>query len=104
MSPYLYKLLMPFQVALRKSVESFIRLETSDDDKTLVAEDGSLVSFLRVDGSRQIIGETEYQHIVEGSTLKIGARFDRQGHAMQVFFIRDPERIEQQLKRLMRPS
>ena len=69
---YVLKLLMPFQVALRKSVESFIRLETADDERTLVAEDGSLLTFLRLDGSRQIIGEAEYKHIVEAATMKIG--------------------------------
>lgn len=101
---YVLKLLMPFQVALRKSVESFIRLETADDERTLVAEDGSLLTFLRLDGSRQIIGEAEYKHIVEAATMKIGARFDRAGHAMQVYFARDPNRIEAQLERMMRPS
>lgn len=101
---YFLKLLMPFQIALRKSVESFIRLETADDERTLVAEDGSLVTLLRVDGSRQIIGEQEYKHIIESATLKIGTRFDRAGQAMQVFFIRDPARIESQLERMMRPS
>ena len=104
MKNWIFKLLMPFQIAFRQTVESFIRLETADDDMTLVAEDGSLVSFLRVDGSRQVIGDEEYQHLVEGSTIKIGARFDRQGHAMQVFFVRDPERIRSHLERLLRPS
>ena len=101
---FLLKFLIPFQTALRKPVESFIRLETADDERTLVAEDGSLVTFLRFDGSRQVSGETEYAHIVEASTIKIGSRFDRQGHAMQVFFTRDPERIEKHLRRMMRPS
>lgn len=95
---------MPFQVALRQAVETFIRLETADDEMTLVAEDGSLLSFLRVDGSRQVIGDEEYQHIVEGATIKIGARFDRMGHAMQVYFVRDPERIRAHLEKLLRPS
>lgn len=101
---FLQKLAMPFQIALRKSVESFIRLETADDETTLVAEDGSLLTLVRVDGSRQIIGEKEYEHIVESSTIKVGARFDRAGHALQVFFIRDPGRIETQLRRIIRPS
>jgi intracellular multiplication protein IcmB len=101
---YFLKIMVPFQTALRKSVESFVRLETADDDQTLVAEDGSLLTFVRFDGSRQIIGEKEYAHIVEASTIKIGSRFDRQGHAMQIFFMRDPERIEWHLRRMMRPS
>ena len=77
MASYLQKLLMPFQVALRKSVESFIRLETADDEYTLVAEDGSLISVVKVDGSRQVIGDEEYKFLVDAATIKIGARFDR---------------------------
>jgi intracellular multiplication protein IcmB len=101
---FLYKLFMPLQTALRSSVETFIRLETADNENTLVAKDGSLLTFLRVDGSRQIIGEEEYSHIVEGSTIKIGSRFDRQGHALQVFFVRSPERVKEHLRLMVRPS
>lgn len=101
---FLLKFLIPFQTALRQSVESFVRLETSDDDYTLVAEDGSLVTFMRIDGSRQIIGDDEYRHIVEGATIKIGAQFDRPGHALQVFFVRDPDRIKSHLETMVRPS
>lgn len=96
--------LTPFQVALKQSVETYIRLETADDEMTLVGKDGSLVSYMRVDGSRQVIGEEEYEYLIEGSTIKIGARFDRPGHALQVYFIRDPERIRAHLGNLIRPS
>lgn len=98
------KILAPFQTALKQSVESFIRLETADGDTTLVSTDGSLITYVKIDGSRQIIGEEEYKFLIEGSTIKIGARFDRQGHAMQVFFVRDPSRVKSDLTRLMRAS
>lgn len=91
------KILAPFQIALRQSIESFIRIETYENDTTLAASDGSLVSYLKVDGSRQIIGEEEYNFLVEASTVKLGAKFDRQGHAMQIFFTRDPGRIRPHL-------
>jgi intracellular multiplication protein IcmB len=104
MSAFLYKLFMPIQMALKNSVEAFIRLETADDETTVVSKDGSLLTYMRVEGSRQIIGEEEYNHIVEGATIKIGARFDRQGHALQVFFVRDPQRIFSHLKSATRPS
>ena len=84
------KLLAPFQIAFKASLETFIRLETADDEVTLVSSDGSMVTYLKVDGSRQIIGEEEYNFLIEGATIKIGARFDRLGHAMQVYFVRDP--------------
>jgi intracellular multiplication protein IcmB len=98
------KLLMPFQKAFKQSISSFIQLETADGVTTLVATDGSLVSYLRIDGSRQLIGQEEYEHIVQGATLKIGARFDRQGHAMQVYFNRDPARIRKKLEGFIKPS
>ncbi len=98
------KLLAPFQIAMKASLETFIRLETADDEVTLVSSDGSMVTYLKVDGSRQIIGEEEYNFLIEGSTIKIGARFDRIGHAMQVYFVRDPARITRHLEDLIRPS
>lgn len=104
MANWFYKFLIPAQTAFRSAIETFIRLETADDDTTVVAEDGSLISYIRVDGSRQVIGEQEFAHIIEGATIKVGARFDRPGHAMQVYFVRDPERITKHLENLTRPS
>ncbi|HNQ92699.1 MAG TPA: type IV secretion protein IcmB [Alphaproteobacteria bacterium] len=98
------KILAPFQVALRQSIESFIRIETMENETTLAASDGSLVSYLRVDGSRQIIGEEEYNFLVDASTVKLGAKFDRQGHAMQIYFSRDPGRIRPHLIEQLKAS
>jgi intracellular multiplication protein IcmB len=94
------KILAPFQTALRQSVSSFIRLETSENEFTIAASDGSLVSYLKVDGSRQIIGDEEYNFLVDAGTLKLGAKFDRPGHALQIFFSRDPNRIKSHLDSL----
>ncbi len=98
------KLIAPFQKGLRQSVSSFIRLETRENETTLVSTDGSLVSYVKVEGSKQIIGDEEYENIVALSNIKIGARFDRVGHAMQVYFARDPSRVRQTLKEQVDPS
>lgn len=79
-------------------------LESSDDEKTLAAADGSLVSYLKVEGSRQIIGDEEYAYLVDGSTIKIGSKFDRAGHGLQIYFSRDPGRIRSALEYYMRGS
>ncbi len=89
-------------MALRQPVESFVRLETADDDVTLVADDGSLVSFVKLSGSRQIIGDAEYQWIIDQATIKLGARFDRPGYAMQFYFMRDPSLVNSDIDRGMR--
>ena len=89
---------------MKQSLESYIRLETSDSEQVMVSSDGSLVSYIKVDGSRQLVGEEEYAYLIEGATIKIGARLDRQGHAVQVYFTRDPNRISSHLEDLMQPS
>lgn len=101
---FLDNLLASVFLALKQPVESFIRLETADDENTLIADDGSLVSIIKIDGARQIIGDTEYANIVEQATVKLGARFDRPGYALQVYFMRDPERIRPELERLVKSS
>ena len=98
------KLLNPFQKAFKQSVSSFILLETADGETTIVSSDGSLVSYLRIEGSRHIIGDEEYEHIIEAATIKIGARFDRAGHAVQIYFARDPGRIRKELEKQIYPS
>ena len=97
-------LFKPMVMALRQPVESFIRLETADSDTVLVAEDGSLISYIKIDGARQIIGAEEYKKIIDQSVVKIGSRFDRAGHAMQLFFTRNPERIQEELRAFIRPN
>ncbi len=98
------KLIGPFQKAMKQSVSSFIRLETKENDTTLVSSDGSLISYVKVEGSKQIIGDDEYNKIIDTSNAKIGARFDRLGHALQVYFVRDPSRIRQTLIDKIYPS
>ena len=104
MISFLDEVLAATMLALRQPVESFVQLETADDNTTLVAADGSLISFIKVSGSRQIIGDSEYQWIIDQATLKLGARFDRPGYAMQVYFARDPGTVTQDLDRVMRSN
>ena len=91
-------------MSLRQPIESFIQLETADDKMTLVATDGSLVSFVKLFGARQIIGDAEYQWIVDQATLKLGSRFDRPGYAMQVYFMRDAAMVDQDIDKVMKSN
>ena len=97
-------LLKPFVRLLRQPVESFIRLETSDSEFVFAAEDGSLLTVLKVDGARQIIGDGEYKKILSDCVVKMGTTFDRPGHALQVYFSRNPDRIQEEIRKLLRPN
>jgi intracellular multiplication protein IcmB len=96
--------LKPIARLLRQPVESFIRLETADDEHTLVSSDGSLLTLVRIDGARQIIGDAEYRKILSDCVVKFGTKFDRPGHAMQIYFCRNPDRIYSEIKKLIRPN
>lgn len=104
MAGFFDELIASVMLAVRQPIESFIQLETADDATTLVASDGSLISFIRVLGSRQIIGDAEYRWIVEQATMKLGARFDRAGYAMQVYFSRDPWLVGRDLDKAMKSN
>ena len=89
---------------MKQPIETFIRLETADSDYVLAAEDGSLISILRIDGSYQIIGRVEYERILSEAVVKFGSKFDKSGHAMQIYFARNPDLIKSKLKRLLQPN
>lgn len=91
-------------MAAKQPVESFIQLETAEDNTTLVAADGSMVSFIRIHGARQIIGDAEYRWIVDQATTKLGSRFDRPGYALQVYFMRDPGMAGPELNKVMQSN
>ena len=91
-------------LALRQPLETFIHLETADDEVTLVAGDGSLVSYVKILGAKRLIGEEEFSYIVEQAQIKIGSRLDRPGYAIQFYFVRDPGRAKGELETIMRPN
>lgn len=101
---FLDEIFAAFLLEMKHPVESFIQLETADDSTTMVSGDGSLVSYLKIGGARQMIGGEEYAWIIDQATLKLGARFDRPGQAMQFYFLRDPDRVGAALDKLMMPN
>ena len=60
-------------------VHSYCRLETVDDG-VLVADDGSLISLLRLEGSLKQIGVEEFGSIVSSLTEKLQSSLSRPGH------------------------
>ena len=71
-------------------VHSYCKLETVDEG-ALVADDGSLISVLRLEGSLKHVGVQEYGSIVSGLTEKLQSTLSKPGHLIQVVFEYDPE-------------
>ena len=84
-------------------VGSYCRLETVDKG-ALVADDGSLITVLRLEGSLKHVGVEEYQTIVNGLTEKLQSIMSRPGHLIQVVFEYDPEGSDARITDLLQPS
>lgn len=65
-------------------------LETVDDDRTFVLNDGSLMSMVRVKGSMSLVGVAEYDNINKGVHSVMKNSLATVGHSVIVYFHRNP--------------
>lgn len=87
----------------KKPMSSFCFLETGvSGEHVLVGKDGSLATVVRVDGARMILGSDEMANLVDRLTIKLSSHFSRPGHAMQVWFARDPDYSPLLIRNLMK--
>ena len=82
---------------------SYCKLETVDRG-VLVADDGSLITVLRLEGALKQVGVDEYATIVRGLTEKLQSTLSRPGHCIQVVFEYDPEASGGRIREMLLPS
>ncbi len=82
-------------VSLQQSTESYCDLETADSPTVLVTHDGSLVSLIKVHGVTALTGKAEFRRLREGLTNSLQTAMSQRGHAVQVFFNYDKDRVGQ---------
>lgn len=90
--------------SLKQTTESYCDLETADSPTTLVNHDGSLLSVLKIDGVGALVGQEEYEHIVDGITNAFRGAMGRTGHAFQVFFSHDRQNIQKLIRDVYAPA
>jgi len=90
---------------LKQNLADYSDLETAQDNYTLVAKDGSLISILKIDGYKSLINtEAFYMKISEPLTGGLDPFFVKPGHAIQVWFSVDPTKSKQVVKQALEPS
>jgi len=82
---------------LKLSADSYCDLETAENNTTLVARDGSLVSILRIAGATNLIGTPEFERLHRGVSQSLQATLSRYGHSVQVLFSYDREAAKQEI-------
>lgn len=89
---------------LKQAFPSYCKIATADDASTLVTEDGSLVSIIRLDGIRYLVGNKEFSFLIDSIERSITSYMNGPGHAVQVVFMRDPEYVKREIEDSQRPA
>jgi intracellular multiplication protein IcmB len=90
---------------LRSGLHNYCDLETVDDEDTIVAKDGSLMSLIEVKGVRNIVtGKTLFNQIVMPLCSSMRGQFESEAHQMQMWFEVDPDRTHEEISDALRPS
>lgn len=95
--------LMAISEFLHNSVCSGCRLSTVADDYTLVADDGTLVTFIELQGAIQLFGAEEFNLAVESIYSSCSSYLKKQGHALQFVIHHDPDGAYEELGRYYNP-
>lgn len=90
--------------SLQQTNEAYCELETADDNTTLVAHDGSLISIVEIHGVRSLIGQEEFERLIEGMSNSLQTSLGRDGHAVQVFFSHDKQSIRSKIHKNYQPT
>ena len=83
-----------------------IRLESVEDDRTLVLKDGTLVSFMAIDGSMRTLDSEALSSMAGQLRVSLAPFLSSIGHAVEISFSRDPDSavriVEQFVERSLR--
>lgn len=86
---------------LKESMADLIRVETMEDDETLLLKDGTMLSMMVLHGSIRQPGERQLSEMIEQIRIMLSAYFTHPGHAIEVNFMRDAAAARRHLERVV---
>ena len=93
-----------FSVSIKQTTASYVDLQTADSEFVLVANDGSLMSVIKIEGVTHLIGTEEFTQIQTGLQQSLQASMSLPGHSLQVFFGYNKDRVSDELTEILSPS
>ncbi len=90
--------------SLNQSTASYCELQTADSTNALVCNDGSLVSVLRIDGVRSLIGATEFDQLQRGLELCLQTTMSQPGYSIQVLFNYSRDDVKNLIASIFEPA
>lgn len=89
--------------SLKQTAASYCELQTADSPTVLVANDGSLVSVLRLSGVTQLIGKDEFERIEQGLQQALHV-MSQPGHTLQVYFTYNKDEAQNSIREILLPG
>ncbi|MFK5949491.1 MAG: hypothetical protein QM500_12065, partial [Methylococcales bacterium] len=91
--------------AVKQSPRNFCEVETTDPDiDSIVYDDGSLATIVELEGGMRVVGEDEFDELVEKLNNSFISYLSDGSHNFTFYFSRDPDGIEDELEDLYRGS
>lgn len=87
---------------MNESLADMIRVESMEDDRTLVMKDGSLMSMILLEGALKTPGQEELAEIVERLRIALSPYMSSPGHVISFTLIRDPDAARREVSSLVR--
>ena len=88
----------------KQTTASYCELQTADSPTVLVAHDGSLLSVLRIDGVKGLVGREEFEQIQTGLRQSLQTTMSQPGHTIQVFFAYNKDEVRGQINQILTPA
>lgn len=89
---------------LKQTTSSYCDLQTADSPTVLVANDGALVSVLRIRGAKALVGSEEFARIQTGLLQSLQTSLSRLGYTAQVHFNYNKEEVGEQIRMILQPA
>jgi intracellular multiplication protein IcmB len=88
----------------KQTTDAYCDLETADDENTLVARDGSLISIVEMRGITYLVGQEEFERLHQGLCVAFQTGLKKSGHAIQFYFSHDRETVSGEIEEILRPA
>lgn len=90
--------------SLKQTMASYCDLQTADSPTVLVANDGSLLSVVRIDGVTSLVGSGEFDQIQLGLRETFQTAMSQPGHTIQVYFSYNKDEVTSEITQILGPA
>ncbi len=87
--------------SLKQTTASYCEIQTADSPTVLVAHDGSLLSVIRIEGAKGLIGEEEFRYIQKGLHESLQTAMAQSGHVVQFVFSHNRDEVREELQEIL---